>query len=101
MALELLCREVLKKTRLFNFPARGPDAEKVMLTMLLSPPVAHSLAALGYSKADVQHYIFDNATFEIPQGPICSFRGPGGHRIALYELTRPEVIASFAGRRDF
>ena len=40
-------------------------------------------------------------TFEIPQGPICSFRGPGGHRVALYELTRPEVIAGFAGRRDF
>jgi hypothetical protein len=40
-------------------------------------------------------------TFEIPQGPICSFRGPGGHRVALYELTRPGVIASFEGRRDF
>lgn len=61
VALELLCREVLKKTRLFNFPAQGPDAEKVMLTMLLSPPVAHSLAALGYSKTDVQRYIFENA----------------------------------------
>jgi hypothetical protein len=40
-------------------------------------------------------------TFEIPQGPICSFRGPGGQRVALYELTRPGVIASFEGRRDF
>src|ERR1700737_2687489 len=28
------------------------------------------------------------ATFEIPHGAICSFRAPGGQRIALYELTR-------------
>jgi hypothetical protein len=40
-------------------------------------------------------------TFEIPQGPCCSFRTPGGHRIAIYELTRPDVVAHFAGRRDF
>jgi hypothetical protein len=39
--------------------------------------------------------------FEIPHGPICSFRSPGGHRIALYQLTRPEVADHFAGRRDF
>ncbi len=41
------------------------------------------------------------ATFEIPQGPCCSFRTPGGHRVAIYELKRPEVVAHFAGRRDF
>jgi hypothetical protein len=40
-------------------------------------------------------------TFEIPQGPCCSFHTPGGHRIAIYELRRPEVVAHFAGRRDF
>lgn len=40
-------------------------------------------------------------TFEIPQGPCCSFRAPGGQRFALYQLTRPEVAAHFAGRRDF
>jgi hypothetical protein len=40
-------------------------------------------------------------TFEIPHGPICSFRSPGGHRIALYQLTRPEVADHFDGRRDF
>ena len=44
-------------------------------------------------------------TFEIPHGPICSFTGPGsgpgGHRVALYQLTRPEVAAHFEGRRDF
>jgi hypothetical protein len=40
-------------------------------------------------------------TFEIPHGPICSFEGPGGHRVAVYELTRPEVGEHFEGRRDF
>ena len=39
--------------------------------------------------------------FEIPHGPCCSFRTPGGHRIALYQLTRPEAAAHFNGRRDF
>jgi hypothetical protein len=38
---------------------------------------------------------------EIPHGPCCSFRNPGGHRIAVYQLTRPEVPAHFEGRRDF
>lgn len=40
-------------------------------------------------------------TFEIPHGPICSFEGAGGHRVALYQLTRPEVAEHFEGRRDF
>ena len=38
---------------------------------------------------------------EIPQGPVRSFVGPGGHRVAIYQLTRPGVVESFAGRRDF
>ena len=37
----------------------------------------------------------------IPHGPIHSFTLPGGHRIAIYELTRPERAASLEGRRDF
>jgi hypothetical protein len=40
-------------------------------------------------------------TLEIPHGPCCSFQSPGGHRVALYQLTRPEVAAHFEGRRDF
>ena len=38
---------------------------------------------------------------EIPQGPVRSFEGPGGHRLAIYEVTRPGVIETFAGRREF
>jgi hypothetical protein len=40
-------------------------------------------------------------SLEIPQGPVAAFTAPGGHRLALYELTRPGVIEGFAGRRDF
>jgi hypothetical protein len=40
-------------------------------------------------------------TLEILHGPCCSFRSPGGHQIALYQLTRPEVATHFEGRRDF
>jgi hypothetical protein len=38
---------------------------------------------------------------EIPHGPVCSFTTPGGQRLAIYQLTRPEVGEHFAGRRDF
>ena len=40
-------------------------------------------------------------SLEIPHGPCSSFRSPGGHRIALYQLVRPEVVRHFEGRRDF
>ncbi len=40
-------------------------------------------------------------SLEIPHGPCSSFRSPGGHRIALYQLVRPEVARHFEGRRDF
>jgi hypothetical protein len=40
-------------------------------------------------------------SFEIPHGPCCSFTTPGGKRVALYQLTRPEAARHFDGRRDF
>jgi hypothetical protein len=39
--------------------------------------------------------------FGIPHGPCCSFTISGGHRIALYERTRPQADEHFAGRSDF
>ncbi len=41
------------------------------------------------------------SVIEIPQGPCCSFETPGGHRVAVYELARPQVEAHFRGRIDF
>jgi hypothetical protein len=40
-------------------------------------------------------------SLEIPQGPVTTFQAPGGQRLAVYELARPGVIETFAGRRDF
>lgn len=37
---------------------------------------------------------------EIPHGPCFSFSTSGGQRLAIYELTRPEVNTHFAGRFD-
>jgi hypothetical protein len=39
--------------------------------------------------------------FGIPHGPCRAFTVPGGHRFAIYELTRPGADDHFAGRRDF
>ena len=58
-ALQLLAREITHKTRLFNFPGSGPDAETVMITLLMSPSVAKSLAAAGYSKQDVIQKVYE------------------------------------------
>lgn len=54
--------------------------------------VAGELEGRGWSAQPV---------FEIPHGPCCSFEVPGGHRIAIYEPTRPHATEHFAGRRDF
>ncbi|HEX5014757.1 MAG TPA: hypothetical protein VFV72_11445 [Candidatus Limnocylindrales bacterium] len=40
-------------------------------------------------------------TLEIPQGPVTTFSSPGGQRLAIYELARPGVIETFAGRQEF
>lgn len=60
-ALQLLAREITHKTRLFHFPASGPDSETVMITLLMSPSVANSLAAAGYSKKDVIQKVFEKS----------------------------------------
>lgn len=42
----------------------------------------------------------DIRELEIPQGPCASVRAPAQLRLAVYELRRPGVIESFAGRID-
>ncbi|HEX4718932.1 MAG TPA: VOC family protein [Thermoleophilaceae bacterium] len=39
--------------------------------------------------------------FGIPHGPVREIEAAGGHRLAIYELTRPETAAHLEGRRDF
>lgn len=42
----------------------------------------------------------DVRELEIPHGPCASFRAPGGQRLAVYELVRPQANQFFAGRID-
>lgn len=41
------------------------------------------------------------ARFGIPHGPGVELQMTGPQRVALYELTRPEVPERLVGRRDF
>jgi hypothetical protein len=43
----------------------------------------------------------EERSVELPPGPAVTFRTPGGLRLAIYQPTRPFVIESFRGRRDF
>ena len=43
----------------------------------------------------------NEARVEIPMGPCISFTTGSGHRIAVYEASRPGVLEHFLGRRDF
>ena len=40
-------------------------------------------------------------TLELPMGSCTTFRALGGHRLAVYELSRPGVVESMAGQLDF
>ncbi len=64
-AIELLAKEITKKTRLFNYPGSGPHSEEVMITLLISPSVAKSLADAGYSKADVRRLVYEHCTMRL------------------------------------
>ena len=54
-----------------------------------------AVAELDAAGADV------GERFEIPHGPGCALTAPGGHRLAVYQLTRPGVARRLTGRRDF
>ena len=67
VALELLCREMYKKTILHSLPESGPDAHPHMITCLLTPAVAKSLADAGYSKPDIREYLYENARVSLKE----------------------------------
>jgi hypothetical protein len=66
------------------------------------PVLVYRVADLERAVAELRARACDvGPRFEIPHGPCHEFRTPGGQRLAIYELTRPDVGARFAGRRDF
>ena len=106
--------EVLGARAVFAIDAMGTKVAAVELTqgpplVLLTDHVEGERPILVYRVEDLSEALEGLAargweregTFEIPHGPCCSLRTPGGHRIALYELVRPEVTEHFAGRFDF
>jgi hypothetical protein len=106
--------DVLGGRLVFAIEAMGTRVAMIQLTeeaprILLADHVEGEQPILVYRVADLDTDLREledrgwerAGRFEIPQGPCCSFRTPGGQRIALYQLTRPEVVESFTGRRDF
>lgn len=106
--------EVLGGRVVFAVEAMGTKVAAIELTMgppliLLADHIEGERPILVYRVADLDAAMAElelrgwqrQPTLEIPHGPCCSFRTPDGHRIALYQLTRPEVVAHFDGRRDF
>jgi hypothetical protein len=63
----------------------------------------YRVAELGAALADLEARGWERpSTWRSPTARAIRFgRTPGGHRIALYQLTRPELAAHFEGRRDF
>ena len=107
-------RDVLAGEVVFAVDSMGTRVAAIRFTeepplVLLTDHLEGDRPILVYRVADLDEALAEmeargwhrERTFEIPHGPICSFTTPGGHRVALYQLTRPEVGARFEGRRDF
>ena len=97
------------------FAIEGMGARVAMLELAGGPP--HLLLAshlqgdapvLVYRVGDLKaarealkrQGLDDGDRLELPMGPAFSFE-VDGHRFAIYERSRPGVVASFEGRRDF
>jgi hypothetical protein len=99
-----------------GFAVEGMGARVAMVRLTEGPPhvlltdhlegdrpvFIYRVANLRNAMAELKAHGWKKAgTLEIPVGPCCSFTAPGGHRIAIYELSRPDVLNHFLGRRDF
>jgi glyoxalase/bleomycin resistance protein/dioxygenase superfamily protein len=106
--------EILGARIVFKVDAMGARVAMIELAegpprLLLADHLKGERPVLVYEVEDLQQALDRleaqgwnrESTFEIPQGPCCSFSTPGGHRIALYQLTRPQVEEHFRGRHDF
>jgi len=99
-----------------GFAVEGMGARVAMVELASGPP--HVLLAdhlegdrpiLVYRVADLRKATAElkkrglkkQHSVELPMGPASSFVTMGGHRIALYELSRPGVLEHFMGRQDF
>jgi hypothetical protein len=98
------------------FAIEGLGTRVAMLELTVAPPrvvlaehldgetpvLVYRVTDLEASSRELRSRGWDAGhALDIPQGPLRSFVAPGGQRLAIYELTRPGVEASFIGRRDF
>lgn len=60
--LEMICRDIIKHVLL---PSAGRLAYNIMLTVLITPNVARVIAGGGYSKKNVEDYLYKNSTTTI------------------------------------
>ncbi len=66
------------------------------------PILVYRVPDLGKAAAELRRRgLKKQHEVELPMGPASSFVTKGGHRIALYELSRPGVLDHFMGRQDF
>ena len=106
--------EVLGAKLTFAVEGMGTRVAMVELTpepprLLLAGHLEGERPVMVYRVADLERAMHElekrgwkrGHTLEIPHGPVCSFTTPDGHRLAIYQLARPEVGEHFEGRRDF
>jgi catechol 2,3-dioxygenase-like lactoylglutathione lyase family enzyme len=107
-------RDVLGAEVVFAIEAMGtrvaevsvsPDGPRLVLADHLTgeaPVLLHRVSDLGETLAQLtERGLRPERRVELPLGPCATFRSPGGQRLGLYELTRPQVDEHFAGRADF
>ena len=82
-----------------------PEQPRILLADHLEgerPILVYRAVDLAATRAALEaRGLVPERTLEIPVGPCCTYRSGSGHRLAIYQRTRPEVEAHFAGRRDF
>ncbi len=67
-----------------------------------APLLVYRVGDLDLTVAELERRDLEpEGRFGIPHGPCAAVRAPGGQRLALYELTRPQADAHLAGRLDF
>jgi catechol 2,3-dioxygenase-like lactoylglutathione lyase family enzyme len=107
-------RDVLGARVVFAIEAMGTRVAEVSLSpegprLLLADHLGGEAPVLLYRVSSLDETLEELAgrgleperSVELPMGPCVTFRSPGGQRIGLYQLTRPEVDQHFAGRADF
>ena len=97
-------RSKRKGTRVAEI-ALAPQGPRLLLADHLSgdaPVLLHRVSDLDQTLAEfAMRGLRLEAQVELPLGPCATFRSPGGQRLGLYQLTRPQVDEHFAGRADF